>query len=534
MTRLRYNNEAGTTGASLTSSETTITFAVAPDFATISGSDYIPICLDSGTATFEIVYLTAYTAAATTGTITRGAEDATNWPATSHLSGAAWTVAPVIVDLTVANITGAAPFASPALTGAPTAPTAAPLTDDTQLATTAYADLAVAAVGVSVVSKTTSYTATTHEFVQADASGGAFTITVPNTFDEITWVVKTDSSANAVTVAPSAGIVNGAATFVISDQYQCYGFIGNGTNVDVVSGFSSASEITLDQFGAAAANVSMGSNRLVSVAAAVAGTDAATLDQLAGVTVYTTSGTFTPSVSGLYMIACVAGGGGGGGGGSASTGIAQSGGGGGAQGEVKTQIQSLVALTAYTCTIGAGGAGGTGGAAGGHAGQAGTQGGTTTFAGPTTLAAQGGGLGQPSGASSTAYVVGGQYAGGASDQAGFNNPSAGSGGASQIGFSYSSAGGGAIGFGVGGGGGGGVSTSTHGGGGGYAASFNGTAGAGGNGASATTSGVAGAGAAAGSFGGGGGGGGGGTANTGAGGVGGAGAAGVTIIIGPLS
>ena|ERR1700720_4722994 len=36
-----------------------------------------------------------------------------------------------------------APLASPALTGVPTAPTAAPLTDDTQLATTAYADSAV-------------------------------------------------------------------------------------------------------------------------------------------------------------------------------------------------------------------------------------------------------------------------------------------------------------------------------------------------------------------------------------------------------
>ena len=39
---------------------------------------------------------------------------------------------------------GAAPAASPALTGTPTAPTAMALTDDTQIATTAYADAAVA------------------------------------------------------------------------------------------------------------------------------------------------------------------------------------------------------------------------------------------------------------------------------------------------------------------------------------------------------------------------------------------------------
>lgn len=46
-------------------------------------------------------------------------------------------------DYTVAQVTGAAPLASPALTGTPTAPTATALTDDTQIATTAYADSAV-------------------------------------------------------------------------------------------------------------------------------------------------------------------------------------------------------------------------------------------------------------------------------------------------------------------------------------------------------------------------------------------------------
>lgn len=43
----------------------------------------------------------------------------------------------------VGDVSGAAPLASPALTGAPTAPTAAPLTNDTQVATTAYTDAAV-------------------------------------------------------------------------------------------------------------------------------------------------------------------------------------------------------------------------------------------------------------------------------------------------------------------------------------------------------------------------------------------------------
>ena len=103
-TRAPYNNQGGTLGASLTSSGTTITFATAPNFATISGN-FIPIILEPGTANFEIVYLTAYTAAATTGTITRQAEDSTNWPKVAHSNGVAWVCAPTLLD--VATVPGA-------------------------------------------------------------------------------------------------------------------------------------------------------------------------------------------------------------------------------------------------------------------------------------------------------------------------------------------------------------------------------------------------------------------------------------------
>lgn len=47
-------------------------------------------------------------------------------------------------DYSVAQVTGAAPLASPTFTGIPAAPTASALTNTTQLATTAYADAAVA------------------------------------------------------------------------------------------------------------------------------------------------------------------------------------------------------------------------------------------------------------------------------------------------------------------------------------------------------------------------------------------------------
>jgi len=54
-------------------------------------------------------------------------------------------VTPASGDYTVAQVTGAAPLASPALTGTPTAPTAAPGTNTTQVATTAFVEAAIVA-----------------------------------------------------------------------------------------------------------------------------------------------------------------------------------------------------------------------------------------------------------------------------------------------------------------------------------------------------------------------------------------------------
>jgi hypothetical protein len=91
MARLRYNGLSATLGASLTSSATPVTFGAAlthsngTNVPTITGSDYIPLAiLDTSGHLSEIVWLTAYTAAATTGTIARGKEGTTG---VSHSSG---------------------------------------------------------------------------------------------------------------------------------------------------------------------------------------------------------------------------------------------------------------------------------------------------------------------------------------------------------------------------------------------------------------------------------------------------------------
>lgn len=70
------------------------------------------------------------------GTAVSAAAAGTDYLAPSG-SGAALT------GITVSQVSGAAPLASPALTGTPTAPTASALADSTQVATTAYADSAV-------------------------------------------------------------------------------------------------------------------------------------------------------------------------------------------------------------------------------------------------------------------------------------------------------------------------------------------------------------------------------------------------------
>lgn len=75
----------GTLGANLTTSGTTITFGVAPPFPTLVSPQFIKLVLDFT----EVVYLTAYTSGATTGTILRGQEGTTG-KAHSSGSGTWW------------------------------------------------------------------------------------------------------------------------------------------------------------------------------------------------------------------------------------------------------------------------------------------------------------------------------------------------------------------------------------------------------------------------------------------------------------
>ena len=65
-----------------------------------------------------------------------------------------------------------APLASPALTGTPTAPTAAPATNTTQIATTAFVQEALSAAGAGDMSKSVYDTTNNGKVDVAETAGG--------------------------------------------------------------------------------------------------------------------------------------------------------------------------------------------------------------------------------------------------------------------------------------------------------------------------------------------------------------------------
>lgn len=93
--RRRHNLLSGTLGAQLTSGATTITFAAAlqefgTNIATLASDEHLALIIES-----EIVYLTAYTAGATTGTVARGQEGSTD---ATHANATAWEHGPTKRD----------------------------------------------------------------------------------------------------------------------------------------------------------------------------------------------------------------------------------------------------------------------------------------------------------------------------------------------------------------------------------------------------------------------------------------------------
>jgi hypothetical protein len=116
MARLRLNNISsfGATNPITFADGSTVTgtFSSAPGFATIVSPDYYALTIEPDTANEEVVYLTAFTSGATTGTFTRAREGSTG---VAH-SATAWVHSPTSADfvsLTVITATGAGTWTKP-------------------------------------------------------------------------------------------------------------------------------------------------------------------------------------------------------------------------------------------------------------------------------------------------------------------------------------------------------------------------------------------------------------------------------------
>lgn len=125
-----------------------------------------------------------------------------------------------------------APLASPALTGTPTAPTAAAGTSTTQVATTAFV---AAATVPTLQTKTANYTMTTADTLIL-SNGTTLTITLPSAVTAGAtgkqYTVK-NINASAATLGATAGTIDGATTKTIN-QYESFSVVSDGSNWQVV------------------------------------------------------------------------------------------------------------------------------------------------------------------------------------------------------------------------------------------------------------------------------------------------------------
>jgi hypothetical protein len=129
------------------------------------------------------------------------------------------------VTLAVADVSGAAPLAGPAFTGVPTAPTAAPGTNTTQLATTAFVQAAIG--GASVTSFNTRTGAVTLQASDVTGVGGA---------------LLASPAFTGTPTAPTAGVGDNSTTLATTNYV--YGATQGLLSISL-NGFASANSFSL-------------------------------------------------------------------------------------------------------------------------------------------------------------------------------------------------------------------------------------------------------------------------------------------------
>jgi len=123
-----------------------------------------------------------------------------------------------------------APIASPAFTGVPTAPTAAPLTNNTQIATTAYTDLAIVAAIASIIAVPAG---TIIDFAGTSAPTGY--LACPTASGGAQVVSRTTYAALFAAIGTTWGAGDGSTTFGIPWFAADYAAVQANANVGTSS-----------------------------------------------------------------------------------------------------------------------------------------------------------------------------------------------------------------------------------------------------------------------------------------------------------
>lgn len=136
-------------------------------------------------------------------------------------------------DYAVGQVTGAAPLASPALTGAPTAPTPAPFDNSTKLATTAYVDKNFA-LGVGITGFRDDFIADVALNISGAASQAApsdtpWRVTRLGASGTVTLFSQDSTFNNPGTLSFTTDFINGGGIAFYKSSASLYGAIGSSS-----------------------------------------------------------------------------------------------------------------------------------------------------------------------------------------------------------------------------------------------------------------------------------------------------------------
>lgn len=237
------NNFATTLAATLQAGDTTMTLASAAGLPALGAGDHVLLTLfkRSGAQELdrEIVKVTAISG--NTLTVQRAQEGTTAYAAAAGTMVEARLTAGALQMLDAA-VSGKAPLASPALTGSPTAPTAAAGSNNTQLANTEFVQAALSAAALSP--------ATAAE-MQAGTQTAPRSMSPKNVADAIAALSRSKVSRQARTSNTALGAADSGALIDVSgafaQTFAAAATLGNGWWCYIRN--SGTGVITLDPFG---------------------------------------------------------------------------------------------------------------------------------------------------------------------------------------------------------------------------------------------------------------------------------------------